>query len=292
MTRWLNGALVAAAFVTTLVTAQERISPELQALADAERAFAKAATVKGIRDSFLEFFAEDSIALRPDAKSAKEELRGRQSFPFAVRELTWEPRTGDIAASGEIGWLTGPSTFIDHGPPGSKPSYGNYLSVWRKQPDGQWRVYIDVGATTPQPVSFAPGFVRFPLTSRYTGKDGKAAASKTLLAADRAVNERFARGTAAAYADRLTPASRLHRPGFVSLVGVTPIQDWLSANAPAMTALTGTGEASNAGDLGYTYGVYELKGKLPPENGAYVRVWFRDASGKWWMVADVTQPVR
>jgi len=292
MARWLNGSLVAAAFVTTVVTAQERISPELQALADAERAFAKAATVKGIRDSFLEFFADDSIALRPTAISAKDELRGRQSFPFAVRELTWEPRTGDIAGSGELGWLTGPSTFIDHGTPGSKPGYGNYLSVWRKQADGQWRVYIDVGATTPQPVGFAPGFVRFAIAARYTGKDGKAAATRNLLDADRAVNERLGQGTAGAYADRLAPASRLHRTGFVSMVGVTPIRDWLGANAPAMTALTTTGEAANSGDLGYTYGVYELKGKIPPENGAYVRVWSRDAAGKWWIVADVTQPVR
>jgi hypothetical protein len=28
----------------------------------------------------------------------------------------------------------------------------------------------------------------------------------------------------------------------------------------------------------------------PPERGAYVRVWARDAGGRWWLVAEVTEP--
>lgn len=283
--------VVGIVFVTALVPAQDRIPGDLQALADAERAFAKAATVKGIRDSFLEFFSDDSIALRPTVAPAKDRLRAQPSQPFSVHELTWEPRTGDIAASGELGWLTGPSTFIDHSAKDSKPGYGNYLSVWRKQPDGAWKVYIDVGANTPQLVSFAPGFVRFPLAARYAGKDGKAAATATLLEADRTVNDRLAgQGTVAAYTDRLTSASRLHRPGFLTIVGVSPIRDWLGSNASEMSATTTTAESSSAGDLGYAYGTYGVK-RAASQSGAYVRVWTRDADGKWWIAADVTQPI-
>ena len=86
---------------------------------NAERAFAKAATQKGIRDAFLEFFADDAIAFSPKPVSATERLRSRPSRPFSELELTWEPRTGDVASSGELGWLTGPSTFIDHTTAGS-----------------------------------------------------------------------------------------------------------------------------------------------------------------------------
>ena len=82
-------------------------------MADAERAFAAAARVKGIRDAFLEFFADDAM-FEPGAGLAKEQLRKQKPEPFSVRELVWEPRTGDVAASGELGWLTGPGTFIDH----------------------------------------------------------------------------------------------------------------------------------------------------------------------------------
>jgi hypothetical protein len=37
------------------------IPPALAAMADAERAFAAAARVKGIREAFLEFFSDDAM---------------------------------------------------------------------------------------------------------------------------------------------------------------------------------------------------------------------------------------
>ncbi len=290
MTRSLVVFLVLAVSVTAAATAQPRISRELQALADAERAFARAATVKGIRDAFLEFFADDAVALRPTPTPAKEQLRQQKPVPASVRELVWEPGTGDVAASGDLGWLTGPSTFTDHSTPGAKPAYGNYLSVWRRQPDGQWRVYIDVGVDTPTILTFVPSFSRFRFGARYAGKAGKAAATISLLDADRDLNNAVATaGTAAAYAERLTDASRLHRSGVMTIVGPAGIRDWLSANAPAVAALGGGGESAESGELGFTYGIYERKG-LPPQSGAYVRVWTRDAAGTWWMAADVTQP--
>ena len=126
--------------------------------------------MKGIRDSFLEFFAPDAIALTPDPVSARERLLAQEPTPFSVDELLWEPRTGDVAASGDIGWLTGPSTFINHSGADQTPRYGNYLSVWRKQPDGRWRVFIDVGTGLPAAATFAPGFTRTPLASRYVGQ--------------------------------------------------------------------------------------------------------------------------
>ena len=162
-------ALAIYVFASWFVSAQDQISTGLQALADAERAFAQAATQKGIRDSFLEYFADDAIAFNPAAISAKERLRSRPARPFSDYELRWEPRTGDIAASGELGWLTGPSTFIDHTKPNATPQHGNYLSVWRRQADGTWRVYIDIGSEPPQAVPFEPGFTRFPFGARYTG---------------------------------------------------------------------------------------------------------------------------
>ncbi len=51
------------AFVTALVPAQDAVPRELAAMADTERAFAKTATVKGWRDAFLDFFADDAVAL-------------------------------------------------------------------------------------------------------------------------------------------------------------------------------------------------------------------------------------
>ena len=286
---WSRTAISVAVMVAA-VSAQERIAADLQALVDTERAFAHTATLKGQRDSFLDYFADDAIALTPLPTSAKERLRSRPAEPFAATELKWEPRTGDIAASGEIGWLTGPSSY--HAPGETRLQYGNYLSVWRRQADGAWRVFIDVGVGTPQPASFPTGFTRFPFGGRYAGKEGKAAAARTLLERDRELNARIgADGAGNGFGQRLSGSARLHRNGIMPLVDRAAIIAWLERNAASMSATTGAADASESGDLGYSYGTYELKG-ASPEGGAYVRVWTRDASGAWFVVADVTQSVR
>jgi ketosteroid isomerase-like protein len=290
MRRQLVAAAAMAGMCSISTVAQDAVPPALVAMADTEREFAKTATVKGWRDAFLDFFADDAIAFAPDVIKAKDRLRKQPSKPFSELELTWEPRTGDVASSGDLGWLTGPSTSIDHTRAEQKPGYGCYLSVWRKQPDGEWRVLIDVGAGSPSPVPFAPGFNRMPLASRYAGGGGREAAEKTLADADRELNAAIAaQGTVSAFSSRLTPASRLHRPGNVPAVGQEAIAKWLQDNAAAGSAQQTAVESSSAGDLGYSYGRFETKGSKP-SSGVYVRLWSRDASGRWWLVADVAQP--
>jgi hypothetical protein len=99
----------------------------------------------------------------------------------------------------------------------------------------------------------------------------------------------LAQGVGRAYSERLTNASRLHRNRIVSLVGIQPIVEWLDRNSSGMSAKAGAAEASNAGDIGYSYGTYDLKGA---ESGPYVRVWARDSSGKWFVMADVAHPTK
>jgi hypothetical protein len=99
-------------------------------------------------------------------------------------------------------------------------------------------------------------------------------------------------GLPQAYGAVLAAGARLHRQGSVPLVGRGAIVQWLERHqAPAGGALaeSTTAAAAESGDLGYSYGPYELRG-ASPERGAYVRVWARDAPGRWWLVAEVTDP--
>jgi ketosteroid isomerase-like protein len=289
--RRVTPAVVASLLVTVAVTAQtgDPIPPALAAMADTERAFAQTAKVKGWRDAFLDFFADDAIAFGPEVMSAKDGLRKQPSRPFSERELLWEPRTGDVAASGELGWLTGPSTSIDHTTPEATPRYGCYLSIWRKQPDGHWRVFIDVGAGAAEAVTFAPGFTRIALENRYRGSEGKEAATKSLGDADRDLNAQIAdQGIPTAFGARIAPAARLHRPGNLPIVGRDAIAAWLPANATAGTAAQTAFEAASSGDFGYSYGRFTITAPNS-HTGVYIRLWSRDASGRWWLMADVAQ---
>jgi ketosteroid isomerase-like protein len=251
-------------------------------MVETERAFAAAARVKGIRDAFLEFFTDDAM-FEPGEGLAKDQLRKQKPEPFSVRELVWEPRTGDVAASGELGWLTGPGTFINHAAADASPRYSNYLSIWRRQPDGRWRVFIDLGTRLNAPATFAPGFTRFTFPQPYTGKETKTAATTGVIAADRALNARIAAdGAATAYARVLAPGARVHRQGAGALSNRAAL-DWFAKEAKGMTATTTTGESAESADLGYTYGKYQLSGQKP---APYLRIWSREADGTWRIVVD------
>ena len=288
--RALPAACVVGSLLVAAAAPEEPIPPALAALAETEREFARTARVKGIRDSFLEFFAEDALAFTPEATSARKRLLAQKPQPFAVHELVWEPRTGDVSASGDLGWLTGPSTFTDHSAGGTTPRHGNYLSVWRREADGRWRVFIDVGSSLKTAATFAPGFTRMPFVSRYVGKDDKATAARSLLEADRQLNSRVeTEGAVRAYADCITAGTRLHRPEGPPAVGPQAISAWLERNADGLSLTSTSAESSSAGDIGYSYGKYEMKTPAGGA-GAYVRIWSRDATARWFVVADVTQP--
>jgi ketosteroid isomerase-like protein len=52
-------------------------------------------------------------------------------------------------------------------------------------------------------------------------------------------------------------------------------------------------DVAQSDDLGYTYGSYEMKlaGTDKIEKGYYIRVWKRDAGGKWKLVLDTFSPI-
>jgi ketosteroid isomerase-like protein len=268
---------------------EQALSRELRAMIDTERDFARTATMKGVRDAFLDFFAEDSIVIATEPRRAKDAIRKRVPQPFTVHELTWEPRVGDVAISGELGWLSGPSTFVNRADAQPAPHYGNYLSIWRKQSNGVWRVYIDMGTSAPEPVVFAPGFVQIASANRFTAGGNGDNAELALADADRSLNvEASTEGLSAAYAARLLAEARLQRDGMTPVVGREAIALWLNSHASQFTGRTQRSDCARSGDLGYTFGSYELSGDKV-ERGSYLRVWSRDATGRWWLVVDVMQ---
>ena len=269
----------------------------MAALAEAERAFARETAKVGIRAGFLAWFAHDAIGFQPTLGNAWERLNARPAPPNpTAAQLEWEPRVGDVASSGELGWLTGPSTFT--APDGSK-HYGNYLSIWSRRPEG-WRVFIDVGADAPSPVAFAPGFVRMPAAEgRYTapapgaGQPAPTDPTMPLLQAERQAN-RDAAGFRAAFA----PEARYHRPGALPLVGRAAIEADATATTAGVQRSSVTVAQARSADLGYSYGRFETRlaatagagAATAGPSGYYVRVWRRNASGAWRIVAQVDQP--
>lgn len=265
--------------VVALALGLQTAPAALQEVVDAERAFAARATVIGWKNAFLEFFAEDAVGFDgPQSASLKAQIR---SIPDPPRDaqLLWEPRFGDVAASGELGWLTGPSTSINPARNNGAPRFGNYVSVWKRQPDGAFKVVIDVGINAPRAVPFPAGFARATRAGQFTGS--AADAEPTLRAADATLSAAAGQGLAAAYRGRLAPGARLHREGMMPMVGEAAILAWLASQQPPPRIDPRYAESARSGDLGYTWGRFG--------DGAYVRIWTRGADGAWRLALDVVQ---
>lgn len=103
---------------------------------------------KGIKEAFLAYTAENGVLLRPfmmpvvgydDVKKFMEE--GDSNF-----QLTWEPLYADVSASGEMGYTYGLYTGIYKDEKGvEQTTRGTYVSIWKKDKDGNWKFVLDTG---------------------------------------------------------------------------------------------------------------------------------------------------
>lgn len=80
----------------------------------------------------------------------------------------------------------------------------------------------------------------------------------------------------------------LLRPNHPPIVGADAI-DFLSELADSSYTLTwqpGGGEIAESGDMGFTYGMYNLEIKDTVFKGTYVSIWKKQKDGKWKFVLD------
>jgi ketosteroid isomerase-like protein len=136
-------------------TVPARAAGNAEVLLEADRAFDRDTNARAI-DGWVDWFAEDG-RMFPDGrdviqgKAAIRELMG----PFLSstgNSLRWEPIAGDIAASGDLGYTFGHSTSLRPNDKGEMTQhYGKYVTIWKKQADGSWKVALDIGNSRPKP---------------------------------------------------------------------------------------------------------------------------------------------
>lgn len=276
-----------------------KIDPSLQALADTERAFAALGAEKGVRESFMAYFAPDGIWFVPHPKKTVEDLRSRPA-PTAplTRKLEWAPEFGDVARAGDLGWDTGPARNSDLTGK-TPPRYSYFFSIWKKQPDGAWRVQLDLGSDVPSDDSWDPMQPPVFMQAAASGWKGKGSVdAEAELAALKSAESKFsaatrAKGMAAASATFMDATARLHRAGFSPLRGRDAVRGFLAQHDTKAHWEAMTGEVAASGDLGYTYGRFWAPGWGQSKDGAeftgyYVHVWRKDARGAWKLVFHVT----
>jgi hypothetical protein len=112
---------------------------------NADRAFSKMCQDKGMKAAFIEYLDSNGVLLRPNHLP----IAGADAVDFLIQQndtdytMTWEPKNGVIARSGELGYTYGIYALR----PSAKDTviYGTYVSIWKKEKGGTWKYVLDSG---------------------------------------------------------------------------------------------------------------------------------------------------
>ena len=264
----------------------------LQEMVKTEQAFSKMAEEKDIRDAFMAYIADDGLLFRPGAVNGKKWMLEHPVPPVDTKPLlAWQPAFAGMAASGDMGFTTGPWEFKDDVKDAKPNGYGHFVTVWKKQPDGSWKFVVDLGISHPQ--SGGPQTLWNPTDTNKTASFKPVdidTARKALLDRDQQFgDDQLKNGLAKTFLVYASPEVRLYRSGNLPHIGSQAAADVLAKTNGQITWRPINGDVSRAGDLGYTHGTYEHtdNAKKVIENGSYVRIWQKQG-GTWRIVLDVT----
>lgn len=253
-----------------------------------ERTFAKLGFERGIRESFIKYFAPECIVFAPHPVKYRAELEKDEpeKFPLPVT-VNWAPAWGDISAAGDMGYNTGPVVYEDTGENKRPTRHVIFFSVWKKQADGNWLVVLDVGSRLPSAVApmntpYTSATLKLPKLKKMDAKSELAkmiAADREMLAATGNVS--------ATWKTWLAENARIHRQNTMPAVGKDAVAAWLAAQNYSYKGENMFGDIAASGDLGYTWGSAEAGA----DKGYYARVWKRDIKGVWKVVVDIFSPL-
>lgn len=268
------------------MTRSAPVGNELQKLVETELQFARTAAEKGTRSAFLEFLADDGVIFSPTEMNGKLVWKGRPESPAL---LSWNPAWADISADGKFGYTTGGWEFRPKGKTDKPSGFGEYVTLWQKQPDGTFKAVLDIGIRHPSS-SLTNAAWKSPSDAGSGAKTVKAGVSNAML------NDIFSnRSMANGYFNYLADDCVVLREGQMPLYGKQNAffaLEKLDKEFPDSAFLNFSASLSKIyGNLMYASGEYKLNykdGSVKRWN--FVQIW-KNRGGRWLIALDIFNPI-
>jgi ketosteroid isomerase-like protein len=113
----------------------------------ADKAFCASAATAGVKAAFLGVITPDGKLLG-EPRSGPDAVRAVYMQLPDTAKLTWEPSFVDVSSSGDLGYTIGRYTLVIPGTGKAAKPYikmGTYVTIWKRQPGGAWKVVLDGG---------------------------------------------------------------------------------------------------------------------------------------------------
>jgi len=142
-------ALIAIIYIALFTSCVHKadIAKEKKAIIEADQAFSRLSEKVGIHKSFLQTIDSSCILLRSNLKP----IVGSNAIITLFKKgddskyiMVWKPLSAEVSASGDMGFTYGIYELHVKNEI-SKPQKGTYLSIWKKNPDGKWKLWLDTG---------------------------------------------------------------------------------------------------------------------------------------------------
>ncbi len=271
--------LLLTAFCSTVLLAQTNI----QKLVDTEHAFARSAAENGTKKAFLEFLASDGLVFVPDRTNGVEYWSART--PNASL-LSWAPNYADVSSSGLLGYTTGNWEFRPKGKDDTPTAFGDFITVWLRQPEGKYKFVIDIGVGHDKPATYSTEWTTTAEKEKNTNQNNSSPAD---------ISNNFLRtaeesGLTDAYKLFGSNDIRMFREGKLPIIGLKNAVALIKKNKPVVL-FSRRSSFFGSGDISYNLGTYTMSenGKVT-EKGNSLQIW-KLTRGGWKVVLDILKPV-
>jgi ketosteroid isomerase-like protein len=265
----------------------------LESLVKAEKAFAQKSVETTTKTAFLQYLSDSSIIFRPGPVAGKTFWEGATDDNDL---LTWEPVFADVSAKGDLGYTTGPFEYKTDRKDEKPAGTGHFISVWQKQPNGEWKVMLDIGIGHP-PVEKA-AFTTPAKSGRPVDMTVSIAPAEevSLMSEEMKFAEHQNKEGLRAYSEFISPEVRIYRPGAAPYADKAAVDEILSATDKQFLFTPFRAFTADSGDLGYVYGggvvTIQEGDKTRNMNINYVRIWKKENGTDWKIVLDVVSVKR
>lgn len=231
---------------------------------------------KGLKKAFLSVCDNSTIAFRPNPVSAQKYYKDQ---PDSLGILQLDPVYAKIAKSGDWGFTCGPYVFKQD-ETDTHSFYGTYVSVWKKNKKGVWKLAMDAGVSHKKPSAELKRmyinprneiFLHQQSNSRLQQREDIVLSSDRLLATITKADNKIAQ------TEFLTDDSWLLFPGYEPVTGKKAIMEFWKKNGYKAVTEPLKADRSYSGEIAYTYGTASILAR----KYNYIRIWEVQPGYKW-----------